>query len=300
MIRKNYTVYNIKTIIIYIPSYIIITLYTQQKMTTFSKFIKQVKTKLVSENLMTEEIKAALASIEQPTKRKLSNYHILMKNILHQVVEEYPNVVHKIRFKMAAQIAGLIHKQNVSQELAWKIIIQRNFTNDDVKNATLVSDKGKKASANEPEKEQQDKASSSGVSTKKRRQNKEDNNNTTTTDIVSAPTLAEVQMEDITHILKDNSEHNKPEETEPTAVVLISDDENEEQNTDTEVEIEKATLNKKKDDTNSLQFLREYVKNKVPTMHVNDRYKIVNKMKRLVNSVTDLTSVDKAYTQIVN
>lgn len=267
-------------------------------MTTFSKFMKQVRTKLVSENLMTDEIKAALASIEQPTKRKVSDYHILMKNILHQMVEKYPNVVHKIRFKMAAQIAGLIHKQNVSQELAWKIIIQRNFTNDDVKNnATLASDKGKKASANEAEEEQQDKASSSGVSSKKRRQNKEVHINTTAADNVSAPP-AEIQMEDITHILKDNSEHNKPE-TEPTAV-LISDDENEEENTDAEVEIEKAKLIKKKDDTNSLQFLREYVKNKVPTMHVNDRYKIVNKMKKLVNSVSDLASVDNAYTQIVN
>jgi hypothetical protein len=268
-------------------------------MTTFSKFMKQVRTKLVSENLMTDEIKAALASIEQPTKRKVSDYHILMKNILHQVVEKYPNVVHKIRFKMAAQIASLIHKQNVSQELAWKIIIQRNFTNDDVKNATLPSEKGKKFSANEPGKEQQDKASSSGVNTKKRtRQNKEDHGHTTTADNVSAPT-AEIQMEDITHILKDNDTHNKVEETEPTAV-LISDDDNEEENTDTEIEIEKETLIKNKDDTKTLQVLREYVKNKVPTMHVNDRYKIVNKMKRLVNSVSDLTSVDNAYTQIVN
>lgn len=264
-------------------------------MTTFSKFMKQVRTKLVSENLMTDEIKAALASIEQPTKRKVSDYHILMKNILHQVVEKYPNVVHKIRFKMAAQIAGLIHKQNVSQELAWKIIIQRNFTNDDVKNATLASEKVKKISANEPGKEQQVEASSSGVSSKKRRQNKEDHDNTTAADNVSAPP-AEIQMEDITHILKDNDTRNKVEETEPTAI-LISDDENEEENTDAEVEIEKAKLIKKKD---SLQFLREYVKNKVPTMHVNDRYKIVKKMTKLVNSVSDLASVDNAYTQIVN
>ena len=259
-------------------------------MTTFSKFMKQVNVKLVSENLMTDEIKAALASIQQPTKRKVSDYHILMKNTIHQVVEKYPNVVHKIRFKMAAQIAGLIHKQNVSQELAWKIIIQRNLSDDEVKNEIF----DEKANANENG-TKEEKASSSGVN-KKRRQVKDDN--TSTNHNVSAPT-EEAQMDDITHILKDNDEHNMPEETEPT-IVLISDDNNEDDNTDTETEIEKSKLMKKKDDTQSVSFLREYVKNKVPTMHVNDRYKIVNKMKKLVNSVSDLTSVDNAYTQIVN
>lgn len=266
-------------------------------MTTFSKFMKQVNVKLVSENLMTDEIKAALASIQQPTKKKISDYHILMKNTIHQVVEKYPNVVHKIRFKMAAQIAGLIHKQNVSQELAWKIIIQRNLFNDEVKNETSDCDEKAKANANENENEngtEQEKASSSGVS-KKRRQVNEDN---ATNHNVPAPT-EETHMEDITHILKDNDKHCKPEETEPTAV-LINDDDNEEQNTDTEIEVEKTKLIEKKDDIKTLQVLREYVKNKVPTMHVNDRYKIVNKMKKLVNSVSDLTSVDNAYTQIVN
>lgn len=256
-------------------------------MTTFSKFMKQVKTKLVSENLMTDEIKAALASIEQPTKRKVSDYHILMKNILHQVVEKYPDVVHKIRFKMAAQIASLIHKQNVTQELAWKIIIQRNLTENDANIVgTISSDKD--AITNESGKEEE-KASSSGVNKKRR------------PDTASSPT-EEVQMEDITHILKDTNKHNKLEETAST-VVLISDDENEDNTTtNTEVKTEKAKLIKKKDDANanSLQFLREYVKNKVPTMHVNDRYKIVNKMKKLVNSASDLTSVDKVYTLVIN
>lgn len=216
-------------------------------MTTFSKFMKNVHTKLESENLMTEEIKKALNSIQKPEKRKVSQYHVLMKNNLIEVVKKYPNVEHKIRFKMAAQISGLIHKQEVKPDLAWKIITQRTF------NTQISTEESVK----------EEEASSSGV--KKRRQSvkKEEE------DVA----VIEVEFEDITNIL------------ENTPIVISS-----------EVKTEK-NKEEMKDDT--LKTLREYVKEKVPAMHVNDRYKIVNKMKKLVNSVSDISKLDKAYSQAV-
>lgn len=217
-------------------------------MTTFSKFMKKVHTKLVSENLMTEEIKNALNSIQKPEKRKVSQYHVLMKNNLNEVVKKYPNVEHKIRFKMAAQISGLIHKQEVKPELAWKIITQRTF-NTQVSTEKSVKD---------------EEASSSGL--KKRRQSvkKEEG------DVA----VIEVELEDITNII------------ENTPIVTSS-----------EVKTEKND-EEMKDDTLK-KTLREYVKEKVPAMHVNDRYKIVNKMKKLVNSVSDISKLDKVYSQAV-
>ena len=221
-------------------------------MTTFSKFMKKVHTKLESENLMTEEIKKALNSIQKPEKRKVSQYHILMKNNLIEVVKKYPNVEHKIRFKMAAQISGLIHKQEVKPELAWKIITQRTFnTPTSSEETTIVDDK---------------QASSSGV---KKRKDSKKTEQTEEKDIA----VIEVELEDITNILNN------------TPIVTSS-----------EVKIEN-NKEEMKDDT--LKTLRDYVKDKVPTMHVNDRYKIVNKMKKLVNSVNDISKLDKVYSQAV-
>lgn len=268
-------------------------------MTTFSKFMKQIKEKLVSECLMTDEIKAALASIEQPTKRKPSKYHMLMKTILHEMVDKYPDIEHKIRFKMAVQIASLIHKQNVCHELAWKIIIQRNIPNNerekDNKMKTVISEEEVKK-----EKHIVHEASSSGIQQKKRKQQnstKDDlSDNISTLEAPKSPP-EELQMVDITPIIKTEDTPLPVSETNQTVVVLSDDDDDDDDTSNADIEITK--LIKKDEHPQSLQVLREYVKNKVPTMHVNDRYKIVNKMKKLVNSVNDITSIENAYTQIV-
>jgi hypothetical protein len=222
-------------------------------MTVFSNLMKLVKSKLESENLMTDEIKMALNSIERPSKRKISEYHVLMKKILNEVVAKYPNEKHKIRFKMAAQITSLIHKHVSTPELAWKIVEQRTFGEPAVTESTIdteVKITSSETSSSEP--------SSSGV-VKKRKQ-----------DINYDEELIEIPLSDVTNVV--NVVNVKP--TMFTKMTTRSNG-----------KIKEKTLKEDDEDEHNdktiLKQMREFVKNKHTNMHINDRYKIANKMCKL-------------------
>lgn len=251
-------------------------------MSTFSKFMSQVKSKLVSENLMTDAISNALDSIDKPQKRTASKYNLLMKNILNEVITKYPDVVHKTRFRMAAQISGLIHKSNTLPELAWKIVIQRNlgteYHNDD---DALTNNTHAHTTSHDTESV----SASSGVMKKRRH-----DENESKTDVDSSnddAAVIEVELEDLTNTLNNSKipEH------------VITSDNQDDKNA---VGAEGNEIKENNDATNIQQVLREYVKGKLPKMHVNDRYKIVNKMKKLVKSVHDTSNIENAYIQVVN
>jgi hypothetical protein len=223
--------------------------------------MKLVKSKLETENLMTDEIKMALNSIERPSKRKISEYHVLMKKTLNEVVAKYPNEKHKIRFKMAAQIASLIHKHVSTPELAWKIVEQRTFGQPAFTESTIDTEVNI-TSSSEP--------SSSGV-VKKRKQ-----------DINYDEELIEIPLSDVTNVVN----------VKPTMFSKMT--------TRSNGKIKEKTLKepmKNDEDENNdktiIKLMREFVKNKHTSMHINDRYKIANKMCKLYKEGEK--QIDKIY-----
>uniref|UniRef100_A0A6C0BPR6 Uncharacterized protein n=1 Tax=viral metagenome TaxID=1070528 RepID=A0A6C0BPR6_9ZZZZ len=234
-------------------------------MTVFSKFMKLVTSKLETENLMTDEIKMALNSIERPSKRKISEYHLLMKKTLNEVVAKYPNEKHKIRFKMAAQITSLIHKHVSTPELAWKIVEQRTFGEPVVTENTI--DTEIETTSNDTSSSD---TSSSGV-VKKRKQ-----------DIKYDEELIEIPLSDVTNVVN----------VKPTMFATMT--------TRSKGKIEEKKLKEpmkndedEHNDKTILKQMREFVKNKPTNMHINDRYKIANKMCKLYKEGEK--QIDKIY-----